>query len=116
MQEQLSSEPIQEEKPKGGIVAAYIGASVAIVSIGVFHLIGHANGGFKEFLKLHDGIGPLSGKVLFAHLLGFAVFAVAYALLKNKREANFIVWTIVLIIALLLGTLFTYTPFVELVA
>ena len=105
-----------EKKPKGGIIAAFLGAMVTVMSIGVFHLIGHANSGFKTFLKFHEGIGPLSGKVVLAHILGFVVFGVAYMLLRKRQEVNLILWFVLLIIALLLGTLFVFTPFVEWVA
>lgn len=106
----------EKMKPKGGIIAAFLGAMVTVMSVGVFHMIGHANPAFKTFLKLHEGVGPLSGKVVFSHILGFTVFGIAYFLLRKKQDINLTLWLILLLIALLLGSLFTFTPFVELVA
>src|SRR3990170_4547662 len=93
-----------KEKPKGGIIAAFLGAMVTVVSIGVFHMIGHANSGFNAFLKFHEGIGPLSGKIVLAYILGFVVFCAAYLLLRKKQKVNLIVWFILLMIALFVGT------------
>lgn len=105
--------PSAATQPKGPIIAASLGAMVAIIGIGVFHLIAEANEGFKNFLTFYKRIGALSGKVALAYGVGFIVFVIAYPFLKNRKEVNLTVLFILLFIALLLGSLFTFTPFVK---
>jgi hypothetical protein len=105
--------PENEIKAKGGIIAVFLGAIATIISIGVFQIIAHGSKAFKGLLALHKGVGPLSGKVVFGYALGLTTFALAYQFLKNKRDFNPYSWLIFLLFALLLGSLFTYTPFVE---
>ncbi|OHA47947.1 MAG: hypothetical protein A2806_02640 [Candidatus Terrybacteria bacterium RIFCSPHIGHO2_01_FULL_48_17] len=101
-------------KPQGGILAAVLGAVTAILSIGAFHIVAEANDGFKNFLKLHEGVGPLSGKVVFGYIAGLVIFAIAFGLLHKKKRVNIVFLFFVLLTALMLGTLFVFTPFVKL--
>lgn len=48
--------------------------------------------------------------------MGLIVFGAAFYLLRRKYVANFIPWLMFLAAALLIGGIFTFTPFVEWVA
>lgn len=95
------------------VIAAMIAASLGIFLIGLLNLIGELSDGFKDFLILYSGMGPLSGKVIIAYAAGAAAF---FFLFKWKALArqNLWVWTGVLLTSTAVSWLLVTHPFIEL--
>lgn len=104
---------IADGRKIGTILAGFIGSGMAIFFIGFFQLLAEASEAVKAALTIHSGIGPLSGKVMYGYSLGLVVFLIAYAILRNKTNARIQNYVYFLILMLILGTLFSYTPFTD---
>ena len=67
------------EKVNGPAAAALIAAGVGAFFLGLFTVWAEASESFaQDTLKLDDGVGPLSGKTIFAviaHLIAWAILA-----------------------------------------
>ena len=108
-------ENMSEGKNSGKAVAAFLGASAALLSIGLLNVWTIVDAGVKKFLTFHSGIGPYSGKTWVGFLVGFIVFAIAYFMLKDREELNVSTWLYVFIACLVIATLLVFAPFLELV-
>ncbi len=97
---------------RGPTIAVFIGASAALVMIGIFNLLADISPRIKTFLTLSKPVGPWSGKVLFGYLVGFAVWFIA-RLLCRKHDGNIVPWFWVFFAALVVGTLLVFTPFLH---
>ncbi|HLC68040.1 MAG TPA: hypothetical protein VJI12_04135 [archaeon] len=90
--------------------AALAGASVAIFFVGFLQFLTEAAPGIKPFLTLNAGIGPLSGKVFLAYLIGLVVFILAKKMLKDKN-VDITKYYHLLIASLVIASLLSLTPF-----
>lgn len=97
----------------GAAIAAFIAASVSILTIGVLSFIGEASEPVKDFLNFWKGMGSLSGKIVIAYALGLVVFFALFKLRTLGRQ-KLVTWTIVLIGSVVVSSLFTFTPFIKL--
>ena len=66
------------------------------------------------FLTLNQAVGPYSGKLVYAVIIGIITWFIASSKLKNK-DVNINKAFVFLFIALLLATLFVFTPFIHLI-
>ena len=98
--------------PRGKTIAVFIGASVALVMIGVFNLLADISPGIKKFLTLSKPVGPWSGKVLFGYLAGVVACGIALAFFR-KHDGNIVPWFWVFVASLAVGTLLVFTPFLH---
>lgn len=111
MNEQLQNQPVHI--PRGRTIAVFIGASIALVMVGIFNLLADVSPKIKTFLTLNKAVGPWSGKVLFGYLAGFVAWFIAW-LLCRKHDGNIVPWFWVFFGALAIGTLLVFTPFLHL--
>ena len=81
-----------QEKPTGAAVAAYLSASLGILSLAVSHLLSEKNESIKNAVQAlgklwmpgAEGIGPYSGKETIELLVWLLSWAVLHSMLKNK--------------------------------
>lgn len=99
--------------PRGKTVAVFIGASIALVMIGVFNLLADISPRIKTILTLSKPVGPWSGKVVFGYLAGIAVWLAARQALGDK-DGNILWWFWVFCVSLVIATLLVFTPFLHL--
>jgi hypothetical protein len=99
----------------GPAIAAMLGSGFGIFFLGLFQLWAEADESIKKVLLIHEGVGPLSGKVLYGYALGFLVFLVAYAIFRKKQTGKIEPYLYIFIILLLLGSLFTFVPFTDMI-
>ena len=109
--EQFSSTQIPRI-PRGATIAVLIGASIALIAIGVFNLLADVSVDIKTFLTLNKAVGPWSGKVLFGYLAGFFAWFIAW-LFCRKHDGNIVPWFWVFVASVGIGTLLVFTPFLH---
>lgn len=88
-----------------------ISSGITLISIGILNILAELSAKIKTFLTLNKAIGPYSGKILFGILIGAAICLLIHN--KNK-EVNLNKVFKFFIIALLIATLFVFTPFIKL--
>ncbi|MDO8558284.1 MAG: hypothetical protein Q7S09_03810 [bacterium] len=97
---------------RGPTIAVFIGASVALVMIGVFNLLADVSPKIKIFLTLNKAVGPWSGKVVFGYLAGAIAWFLAWTFLRGK-DGNITRWFWIFFAALVIGTSLVFTPFLH---
>ena len=98
---------------EGKLLAAYIGGGVTLLAIGILNVASELSKAIGKALELYKPLGAYSGKITFGLICGAVVWGVLYFVLKDKKadaKAGFIFF----IVALLLATLFVFTPFIGL--
>lgn len=103
---------LEEPLPNGPAFAAFIAAGIGSFFLGLFTTLAEASESFKDRLVLNEGVGPLSGKTIYA----VVIWVVAWAVLGGawrKRDVNPRVATIVSLALIGLGVLLTYPTFFE---
>jgi len=98
----------------GRAASIIISSGITLISIGILNILAEASENIKSFLTLNQSVGPYSGKILFGILIGVLMWLIINPNLKNKNVNLDKVFNF-LIIALLLATLFVFTPFIELI-
>ena len=99
----------------GPAIAAFLGSGFGIFFVGLFQLIAEASSEFKAAITVQSGRGPLSGKVLYGYSLGFLIFLIAYAIFRKKKNGRIEPYLYFFIMLLILGSLFSFVPFIDLV-
>lgn len=105
-------ESVDQPKPNGPVLAALLGAGIGSTVLGVFTTLAQAHAGFKALMDIDKnlgfavGVGPLSGKTVYAVVAWLITWAVAGYVMRGKSyEARpFFIATFVLIGIGLLGT------------
>lgn len=105
-------ELVDQPKPNGPVLAALLGAGIGSTVLGVFTTLAQAHAGFKALMDIDKnlgfavGVGPLSGKTVYAVVTWLIAWAVAGYVMRGKNyEARpFFIATFVLIGIGLLGT------------
>ena len=103
------------EKPNGPAAAAVLSAGIGSLALGVLTVWNEASTGMADLLRLDTGVGPLSGKTVFAvvaYLIAWAVLA----LVTWRRNLD---WTPVLAVTAVLlagGFVGTFPKFFQLFA
>ncbi|HLF79516.1 MAG TPA: hypothetical protein VJB57_18700 [Dehalococcoidia bacterium] len=103
------------EKPNGPAAAALLSAGVGSLALGVLTVWNEASTGMADFLRLDTGVGPLSGKTVFAVVL----YVIAWAILAPVMWRRSLSWAPVLTLSALLiagGYVGTFPKFFQLFA
>ena len=99
-------------KPNGPALAALLSAGIGTAFLGLFTTLAQIHSGFKALMDLDKnfgfqvGVGPLSGKTIYAVAIWLVVWAITAYLMRGKSYAArpCLVATFVLIGVGLLGT------------
>ena len=94
-------------------MAAYIGGGVMLLAIGILNVVSELSESTGKALELYKPLGAYSGKILFGVLSGAIVWGILHFVLKDKK-ADAKLGLYFFIAALLLATLFVFTPFIGL--
>ena len=97
----------------GKALSAFIGGGVMLLSIGVLNFLSELSATLHDALELYKPVGPYSGKILFGVLCGIIAWIISGVVLRGKSvdaKSGFAFF----IAALLIATLFTFTPFIDL--
>lgn len=103
------------EKPNGPAAAALLSAAIGSLTLGVLTVWNEASEGMHDFLELDTGVGPLSGKTVFAVI----AYLIAWAILSPALWRRNVAWPAVLAVTGLLlagGFLGTFPEFFKLFA
>lgn len=99
-------------KPNGPVLAALLGAGVGSFVLGLFTTLAQAHSGFKALMDIDKnmgwavGVGPLSGKSIYAVAAFLLTWAIAAFVMRGKsyEAQRFFIATFVLIGLGILGT------------
>jgi hypothetical protein len=106
----FDSEPA--DKPEGPISAAILAAGVYAVALGFFTTVAEASESFKEKLALDDGVGPLSGKTIYAVVVWIVAWVVLHFVYRDKEvESRKALTTALILIAI--GVVGTFPIFFQ---
>jgi hypothetical protein len=100
------------EKPNGPVLAALLGSGVGSFVLGIFTTLAQSHSGFRALMDLDKnlgwgvGVGPLSGKTIYAVAAFLLSWAVAGFVMRGKNydARPFFIATFVLIALGILGT------------
>jgi hypothetical protein len=99
-------------KPDGPLAAVLLAAGIGSFALGLFTTLAEASTGFRERLIFDAGVGPLSGKTVWATVIFVVAWAVLAARLRNRngllRSA-----TTIFVVLTLLGLLGTFPIFFQ---
>ena len=73
----LDGDEVAVAKPDGPLAAVLLAAGIGSFALGLFTTLAEASTGFRDRLVLNAGVGPLSGKTVWATV----IFVVAWAVL-----------------------------------
>lgn len=99
-------------KPNGPALAAFLASGIGTAILGLFTLLAQIHSGFKGLMDLDKnfgfkvGVGPLSGKTIYAVLIWLVAWAVLAYVMRGKsyNARTYAIWTFALIGIGLLGT------------
>lgn len=98
---------------EGKLLAAYIGGGVMLLAIGILNVASELSESTGKALELYKPLGAYSGKITIGLIGGAIVWGILHFVLKDKKaEAKTGLYFF--IAALLLATLFVFTPFIGL--
>ena len=101
-----------EDKPEGPVTAAIIAAGVGALALGILTTLAEANEGIKEFLRLYEPVGPLSGKTTGAVLIWLVTWAVLHLMDRAQAiESRKALWVSLVLVGL--GVLGTFPLFFQ---
>lgn len=98
---------------EGKLLAAYIGGGVMLLAIGILNVASELSESTGKALELYKPLGAYSGKITFGLIGGAIVWGILHFVLKDKK-ADAKPGLYFFIAALLLATLFVFTPFIGL--
>ena len=108
----LQGSDIPAALPDGPLAAALLAAGIGAFALGLFTTFAEASAGFRGLLTLNGGVGPLSGKTVFATV----VFVIAWAVLANRfreRDGLLRTATFAFVVLTVLGFLGTFPIFFQ---
>lgn len=108
----ILAEEAGSAKPDGPLAAALVAAGIGSFALGLFTTLAEASAGFRERLILDAGVGPLSGKTVWATI----VFVVAWAALHflwRGRDRMLRTATIAFVVLTLFGLLGAFPIFFQ---
>jgi len=100
-------------QPRGATIAVFVGASAALLAIGLFNVLSEASKPVKDFMTISTALGPWSGKVVYGYLAGVLAWFVSW-LICRKHAGNLVGWFAFFVISLIIATLLVFSPFVHL--
>jgi hypothetical protein len=107
-----------ETKPNGPVAAAFVAAGIGSLVMGIFVVLNEVSPDLSTFLRFDEnygigkGVGPLSGKVVFA-VAAFLVSWVVLHLVARGKEVNFGRWFAVALLLVFAGFALTFPPIFE---
>jgi ABC-type Na+ efflux pump permease subunit len=108
----LAGDEVMVAKPDGPLAAALLAAGIGAFALGLLTTLAEASSGFRDRLVLNAGVGPLSGKTVWANV----IFLVAWALLAARlrdRDGLLRSATTIFVVLTLLGLLGTFPIFFQ---
>lgn len=99
-------------KPDGPLAAALLAAGIGAFALGLLTTLAEASTGFRERLILNAGVGPLSGKTVWATVIFVVAWAVLAARLRH-RDGLLRSATIAFVVLTVLGLLGTFPIFFQ---
>ena len=99
-------------RPDGPLAAALLAAGIGAFALGLLTTMAEASTGFRERLIMNGGVGPLSGKTIWATV----IFAIAWAVLAARlrdRDGLLRSSTLIFVVLTLLGVLGTFPIFFQ---
>jgi hypothetical protein len=99
-------------RPDGPLAAVLLAAGIGSFALGLLTTLAEASTGFRERLILDAGVGPLSGKTVWATVIFLIAWAVLYAQLRH-RDGLLRSATIAFVVLTLLGLLGTFPIFFQ---
>jgi hypothetical protein len=101
------------DKPEGPISAAILAAGVYALALGILTTLAEASTRVKDWLALDDGVGPLSGKTVYAVAIWIVAWIVLHVVYRDKEiESRKALSTALILIAL--GVVGTFPIFFQL--
>jgi hypothetical protein len=102
-------------KPDGPLAAGLVAAGIGAFALGLLTTFAEASAGFRERLILNAGVGPLSGKTVWATVIFIVAWAFLFARLRD-RDGLLRSATIAFIVLTALGLLGTFPLFFQVFA
>jgi hypothetical protein len=99
-------------KPDGPLAAVLLAAGIGSFALGLFTTLAEASTGFRERLILNAGVGPLSGKTVWATVIFLVAWAVLATRLRN-RDGLLRSATTIFVALTVLGLLGTFPIFFQ---
>jgi hypothetical protein len=99
-------------KPDGPLAAVLLAAGIGSFALGLLTTLAEASAGFRDRLVLNAGVGPLSGKTVWATVIFVVAWAVLAARLRD-RDGLLRSATIAFVVLTLLGLLGTFPIFFQ---
>ena len=106
------SESVERPKPNGPVLAALLASGIGSTVLGVLTTLSQSHAGFRALMDIDKnlgfnvGVGPLSGKTVYAVAAWLIAWAIAGYVMRGKSygERPFFIATFVLVAIGLLGT------------
>jgi hypothetical protein len=108
----LVGDEVAVAKPDGPLAAVLLAAGIGAFALGLLTTLAEASSGFRDRLVLNAGVGPLSGKTVWATV----IFVVAWAILATRlrdRDGLLRSATTIFVVLTLLGLLGTFPIFFQ---
>ena len=103
------------KRPDGPVVAALLALGVGAFTLGLLTTLAEASETVADWLRINDGVGPLSGKTTFAVIVWLIAWVVLHLALRTRaRLTNGVLLATGVLIAL--GLLGTFPVFFQLFA
>lgn len=99
-------------KPDGPLAAVLLAAGIGSFALGLVTTLAEASTGFRERLILDAGVGPLSGKTVWATVI-FVIAWVVLHVMWRERDRMLRSATTAFIVLTLLGLLGTFPIFFQ---
>jgi hypothetical protein len=99
-------------RPDGPLAAVLLASGIGTFALGLLTTWAEASTGLRDHLRFDDGVGPLSGKTIYAT----AVFVIAWIILHvalRARDGILRQATIVFLVLTALGFLGTFPTFFQ---
>lgn len=93
--------------PDGPLAAVLLAAGIGAFALGLLTTLAEASAGFRDRLVLNAGVGPLSGKTVWATVIFFIAWAMLAARLRH-RDGLLRSATIAFVVLTALGLLGTF--------
>jgi hypothetical protein len=98
--------------PDGPMAAALLAGGIGAFALGLLTTLAEASSAFRDRLVLNAGVGPLSGKTVWATVIFLVAWAVLYGQLR-ERDGLLRTATIAFVILTALGLLGTFPLFFQ---
>lgn len=110
--EVLAGDEATVAKPDGPLAAVLVAAGIGAFALGLITTLAEASSAFRDRLVLNAGVGPLSGKTIWATAIFLVAWAVLYAIFRH-RDGLLRSATIAFVILTVLGLLGTFPIFFQ---